>query len=317
MIFVSYSHKDAKALKQFQRFLKPLERTGLVDSWDDTRLLGGDTWATEIAQALGDATTAVLFVSQDFLASDFIYRQELPPIVARAEAGKLTLIPVFLSPSSVDELEIPFTDLDSGEEQSVKLTKYQGFGSPSKTLAKLTWSDRERTYEKLTRRLKELEGQPVENRPRRAGVAAGRPAVAEPARAYELTIELVRDGDKLTTRYHLPGREPIASDRVELRLRLRRRLEPIREVIDRGDRATVESLIASAAAGCGQILFRTLFGPMKRWEPVLRQVFARPPEAPRPNPAFAPVRLRICTMEPLLIDLPWRLAAYGGRLAGR
>jgi hypothetical protein len=51
-VFVSYSHGDRQALKQFQPFLQPLEQDGLVNSWDDTRLQGGDDWPTEIDQAL-------------------------------------------------------------------------------------------------------------------------------------------------------------------------------------------------------------------------------------------------------------------------
>ncbi len=255
----------------------------------------------------------MLLISQDFLASDFIHREELPRIVARAEARELTLIPVFLSPSGVDDLEVSYPDAATGGERRVRLTKYQGYGTPARPLADLTWSNRERTYARLVHRLKQLEGRPVEVEPRRARAAGMRATVAEPARAYELTIELARDGGSLALRYHLPGREPIAAAEADWE-DVAARLEPIREVVDRGDPAAVESLIAGAAAGCGQVLFRTLFGPVERWEPVLRALFARPPGTPRPNPAFAPVRLRICTAEPLLLAQPWRLAAYRGRL---
>ncbi len=221
------------------------------------------------------------------------------------------MIPLFLGPSLVDDLEIPITDLRSGEDRNVKLTRYRGVGSPSRTLSALTWSDRDRAFEKLARRLKELEGQPVERR--RPPTSAGRATVIEPERAYELTVELTLDGDRLTIRYHLPGREPIAHAESSW-ADARTRLEPIRRVGDGGDPAAVDALIAGAAAGCGQVLFDALFGGVERWEPVLREVFARPLDTPRPNPAFAPVRLRICTTEPLLIGLPWRLAAYDGRL---
>ncbi len=311
LIFVSYSQEDRKPFEQLQRFLKPLERARLVDVWDESRLLGGADRTIEIDQALESATVAVLLVSQDFLASDSIYRRELPRIIARAEAAELTLIPVFLGPSLVDDLEIPFTDPGCDEERSVKLTKYHGAGSPSRTLSTLTWSDRDRAFEKLARRLKELEGQPVETHRLRA--AAGQATVVEPARSYELTVELVRDGDTLTIRYHLPGREPIATAESSWAEAVAR-LEPIRRAVERGVSAAVEGLIAGAAAGCGQVLFDVLFGPIERWGEVLRRVFDRPPETPQPNPSFAPVRLRICTAEPLLIGLPWRLAAYGGRL---
>ncbi len=102
------------------------------------------------------ATAAVLLVSQDFLASDFIARQELPQVLSGAEARGVVVIPVFLSPSLADDLEIPFTDRRSGEVRRVKLPKYQGYGTPTSPLS--SRSDRERAYVNLARQLKELEG---------------------------------------------------------------------------------------------------------------------------------------------------------------
>ena len=39
-IFISYSHSDEKWLRRLQVHLKPLERQGLIECWDDTRLAG-------------------------------------------------------------------------------------------------------------------------------------------------------------------------------------------------------------------------------------------------------------------------------------
>lgn len=58
-IFVSYSHQDQRHLQQFQRFMTPLERAGLIGYWDDTRLRGGDDWYDEIDRALRAASVAV------------------------------------------------------------------------------------------------------------------------------------------------------------------------------------------------------------------------------------------------------------------
>ncbi|MCP4660499.1 MAG: protein kinase, partial [bacterium] len=159
-LFVSYSHHDAEALEQLRRFLRPLEREQQIGWWDDSRIEKGRDWAAEIAQALDDATAAVLLISQDFIDSEFITGTELPHLLARAEAGKLTILPVFLGHSTVELTPYSYVDLGSGVERRVKLTKYQGFGSPKTPLAELRKPQRDKVYVQLARRLTKLTGEP-------------------------------------------------------------------------------------------------------------------------------------------------------------
>ncbi|MBV9158949.1 MAG: toll/interleukin-1 receptor domain-containing protein, partial [Acidobacteriaceae bacterium] len=91
-VFVSYSHKDAKWLERCRPFLRPLHREGLIDLWDDKRILGGDEWRNEIQQALQRAEVAVLLISQYFLDSDFILKHELPPSLQAAEERGLKVL---------------------------------------------------------------------------------------------------------------------------------------------------------------------------------------------------------------------------------
>jgi hypothetical protein len=104
-VFISYSHKDRVWLERLQVHLKDLERRGLIERWDDTRIQPGSNWREEIRIALGSAKVAVLLISADFIASDFIAESELPQLLAAAENEGVTILPLILNHSLFGEKE--------------------------------------------------------------------------------------------------------------------------------------------------------------------------------------------------------------------
>jgi hypothetical protein len=80
-VFVSYSHTDTKWLERPHVYLKELEKRGVAVGWTDHQIQPGGHWRDEILQAIDEAAVAVLLISQDFLASDFIQDVELPKIL--------------------------------------------------------------------------------------------------------------------------------------------------------------------------------------------------------------------------------------------
>jgi hypothetical protein len=102
-IFVSYSHKDIAWRDQLELVLKPLMKaTDSLDFWADNRIQPGADWFKDISYALATSRVAVLLVSAEFLASDFIRDHELPAILNAANLGEVLLFWLYLSPALYD-----------------------------------------------------------------------------------------------------------------------------------------------------------------------------------------------------------------------
>jgi hypothetical protein len=90
-VFISYSHQDREWFDHLLKMLSPLERNQTIEVWWDGRITPGQEWLTKIREALDSARVAVLLVSPDFLASQFILNEELPTILDRAKSGGVVL----------------------------------------------------------------------------------------------------------------------------------------------------------------------------------------------------------------------------------
>lgn len=99
-VFISYAHADKEWLSILKIHLGSLQKyvRGL-DYWDDRRLRTGDKWKEEIEKALESASAAILLISPNFLASDFITNDELPPILEKANTRGTQIFPVIVRQS--------------------------------------------------------------------------------------------------------------------------------------------------------------------------------------------------------------------------
>ena len=162
-LFISYSRKDRAFLEQFWTHLKPLETLYWLQRWDDSRIKPGAIWLEEIEQALIRAQVALLLVSPDFLASDFIQRKELPSLFDAAKKDGLTILWLPIRPCSW--------------KRYPQIEQYQSVGSVNPTLAEMGEVERDRVMVGITDHIHDL-FERIENERQAARQAAEAEALA-------------------------------------------------------------------------------------------------------------------------------------------
>lgn len=122
-VFISYAHADSEWLSRLLVHLRPLERSGRLSLWHDRQIAPGDKWRNEIASSLAKSSMAILLVTANFMASDFIYLNELPPLIHKARVGGVRVFPLIVGHCLYDEDE--------------HLSEFQAFNDPEFPLTRL------------------------------------------------------------------------------------------------------------------------------------------------------------------------------------
>jgi hypothetical protein len=138
-VFVSYSHKDFKYLERLQVHIRPLERKSLIQLWSDTAIKSGEKWKNEIETALKKSSIALILISADFLASEFIINNELQPLLKDAEEKGTLIIPLVLKPCRF--------------VREPSISQFQSANDPATPLCSMTEYEQELIYEKIVNRI--------------------------------------------------------------------------------------------------------------------------------------------------------------------
>ena len=138
--FISYSHKDKRYLERLRIHLTPFVRSHNIDVWDDTRIKPGQQWKNEIQQAISSARVAILLVSADFIASEFIAQDELPPLLAAAEQDGVIILYVLISTCAI---------------KHTKIDQYQAVNPLHKPLKRMRYDQQEEVWTHVAEQVNE------------------------------------------------------------------------------------------------------------------------------------------------------------------
>ena len=145
-VFISYSHDNRKWFDRLRKHLKPIEDK-LKDCpvWADDHIKAGQRWRDEIATAMKDADIAILLLSADFFASEFVKGTELPVLLAKEEAGRMTILTLVIS---------AFAEVSGTYAERVR--EFQGVNSVKRSLLRMRLAEREETFVSLAVRVAKL-----------------------------------------------------------------------------------------------------------------------------------------------------------------
>jgi hypothetical protein len=108
-LFCSYAHEDESHRLLMRQHLAPMQREGLIETWDDLELVPGTEWDATIAAQLQAASLVVLLISAAFIASEYCWGREMHVALERHDAGRACVVPVIVRP--VDWASAPFAKL--------------------------------------------------------------------------------------------------------------------------------------------------------------------------------------------------------------
>lgn len=138
-LFVCYAHSDASFLREIETHLKPLTGEEGLALWSDKQIEAGADWEQRINTALTGADAAIVLVSAEALASNYIMTKELPVIEARHKEGLAVYV---INVSASLAADHPF------------LGRLQWVNKPEEPLSELTKPLRDRRLSEFARQLR-------------------------------------------------------------------------------------------------------------------------------------------------------------------
>lgn len=105
-IFVSYAEEDVDHKETLLKHLMPLIRLNKAKVWDDSCIIPGEVWDTEVYENLEKADIVLCLMSSHFIASEFCYSDALSKALKAHEQGHKKVLPIKIKEVNWDQLPI-------------------------------------------------------------------------------------------------------------------------------------------------------------------------------------------------------------------
>jgi hypothetical protein len=145
-VFISYAHAAESETGWVNRITTQLQaplHSSEFEVWSDRRIQSGEKWREEVEDAINQSRVAILLLTADFLASEFVRDAELPLLLEAAEADDATILCIYGSDVHL-----------SGTAK--RLLEYQFVNDPPSALQSLSEAKRESLFADLARRVESI-----------------------------------------------------------------------------------------------------------------------------------------------------------------
>jgi hypothetical protein len=139
-VFISYSKKDLLWLNKIKVPLRFLEINYSFNIWDDTKIKVSKDWNKEIEDSIKRCKVAIMLVSNNFLATEFILKKEIPDLLVGAEREGARIFNIIL---------------DHNVFKMTELSRYQSLNNPETPLSHLSEEEQQKLLVRLAEEVKE------------------------------------------------------------------------------------------------------------------------------------------------------------------
>lgn len=119
-VFLIYAHEDNRYRVELRKTLRPFERRGVVEIWDDHEIKAGTDWSREINLQLDQVDIFIPLVSRDFINSEYIAGKELKHALQRHRDGTARVVPIIVRECTWQATELGKLEVLPAKGQAIK-----------------------------------------------------------------------------------------------------------------------------------------------------------------------------------------------------